>query len=188
MQTQLPGKPKPLPFKQLVCLHSACLNFSGIFCELCYFGLILFFFINWWQLPPVRDKIDMAIRLFSALKSEAQFLRPVIQEATISLAFAYKVTQYFSVVIRQGVHFLAHRLCWLIGEELVYNNKASPSMLFANPEMILAMWLFEELFSRRISDDNPVWETFNSCIVFSYFKSVSSSKWDNYCNNRSMYL
>lgn len=37
-----------------------------------------------------RDKIDMAIRIFSALKSEAQFLRPVIQEATISLAFAYK--------------------------------------------------------------------------------------------------
>lgn len=49
----------------------------------------------------LRDKIDMAIRIFSALKSEAQFLRPVIQEATISLAFAYKVTQYFnSLVVR----------------------------------------------------------------------------------------
>ncbi|XP_074321211.1 uncharacterized protein LOC141657772 [Silene latifolia] len=37
-----------------------------------------------------RDKIDMAIRLFDALKSESQFLRLVIQEATISLAVAYK--------------------------------------------------------------------------------------------------
>ncbi|KAH9605188.1 hypothetical protein KSS87_006613 [Heliosperma pusillum] len=37
-----------------------------------------------------RDKMDMAIRLFDALKSESQFLRLVIQEATISLAIAYK--------------------------------------------------------------------------------------------------
>ncbi|KAK9692274.1 hypothetical protein RND81_09G253100 [Saponaria officinalis] len=37
-----------------------------------------------------RDKIDMAVRLFDALKSESQFLRLVIQEATISLATAYK--------------------------------------------------------------------------------------------------
>ncbi|XP_057515552.1 uncharacterized protein LOC130797079 [Amaranthus tricolor] len=37
-----------------------------------------------------RDKIDMAVRLFDALKSESQFLRLVIQEATSSLAIAYK--------------------------------------------------------------------------------------------------
>lgn len=37
-----------------------------------------------------RDKIDMAVRLFDALKSESQFLRLVIQEATSSLATAYK--------------------------------------------------------------------------------------------------
>ncbi|GAB2246168.1 hypothetical protein Droror1_Dr00001661 [Drosera rotundifolia] len=43
------------------------------------------------RLPELfREKIDMAIRLFDALKSEPQFLRPVIQEATISLASAYK--------------------------------------------------------------------------------------------------
>ncbi|KAL6966667.1 hypothetical protein U1Q18_032453, partial [Sarracenia purpurea var. burkii] len=36
------------------------------------------------------DKIDMAIRLFNALKSEAQFLRLVIQDATNSLAIAYR--------------------------------------------------------------------------------------------------
>lgn len=37
-----------------------------------------------------RDKIDMAVRLFDALKSETQFLRLTIQEATSSLAVAYK--------------------------------------------------------------------------------------------------
>ncbi|KAL9260866.1 Proteasome adapter and scaffold protein ECM29-like protein [Drosera capensis] len=43
------------------------------------------------RLPELfREKIGMAIRLFDALKSEPQFLRPVIQEATISLASAYK--------------------------------------------------------------------------------------------------
>lgn len=37
-----------------------------------------------------RDKIDMARRLFNALKLEAPSLRPVIQEATNSLSLAYK--------------------------------------------------------------------------------------------------
>nr|XP_010313220.1 proteasome adapter and scaffold protein ECM29 isoform X1 [Solanum lycopersicum] len=37
-----------------------------------------------------RDKVDVASRLFAALQSEAQFLRLTIQEATNSLAFAYK--------------------------------------------------------------------------------------------------
>ncbi|XP_059624994.1 uncharacterized protein LOC132268214 [Cornus florida] len=37
-----------------------------------------------------RDKIDMAVRLFNALKLEAQFLRLTIQEATNSLAVAYR--------------------------------------------------------------------------------------------------
>ncbi|XP_058078401.1 uncharacterized protein LOC131226734 [Magnolia sinica] len=37
-----------------------------------------------------RDKIDMAVRLFDALKAENQFLRLTIQEATSSLAVAYK--------------------------------------------------------------------------------------------------
>ncbi|KAE9606271.1 putative proteasome component Ecm29 [Lupinus albus] len=37
-----------------------------------------------------REKIDMASRLFHALKAESQSLRFVVQEATISLAAAYK--------------------------------------------------------------------------------------------------
>ncbi|KAJ8543860.1 hypothetical protein K7X08_025478 [Anisodus acutangulus] len=37
-----------------------------------------------------RDKVDVASRLFDALQSESQFLRLTIQEATNSLAFAYK--------------------------------------------------------------------------------------------------
>ncbi|KAF9665771.1 hypothetical protein SADUNF_Sadunf16G0158400 [Salix dunnii] len=43
------------------------------------------------RLPHLfRDKIDMAVRLFDALKTEAESLRFVIQEATSSLAAAYK--------------------------------------------------------------------------------------------------
>lgn len=43
------------------------------------------------RLPHLfRDKIDMAVRLFDALKTEAESLRFVIQEATNSLAAAYK--------------------------------------------------------------------------------------------------
>lgn len=37
-----------------------------------------------------RDKVDIAVRLFDALKSEAQILRFAIQEATSSLSKAYK--------------------------------------------------------------------------------------------------
>ncbi|CAN1830461.1 Proteasome adapter and scaffold protein ECM29 [Linum perenne] len=43
------------------------------------------------RLPHLfRDKVDMAVRLFDALKMESQSLRSVIQEATNSLAAAYK--------------------------------------------------------------------------------------------------
>lgn len=38
-----------------------------------------------------RDKIDVAVRLFDALKLEAQYLRMIVQEATASLSVAYKV-------------------------------------------------------------------------------------------------
>ncbi|CAL5425499.1 unnamed protein product [Camellia sinensis] len=37
-----------------------------------------------------RDKIDIAVRLFDALRSEAQFLRLIIQDSTNSLAVAYR--------------------------------------------------------------------------------------------------
>ncbi|KAK3025960.1 hypothetical protein RJ639_040934, partial [Escallonia herrerae] len=43
------------------------------------------------RMPQIfRNKIDMAVRLFDALKSETQFLRLIVQEATNSLAVAYK--------------------------------------------------------------------------------------------------
>ncbi|KAK9169653.1 hypothetical protein Syun_001793 [Stephania yunnanensis] len=46
------------------------------------------------RMPEVfRDKIDMAVRLFDALKVEDQILRLTIQEATTSLAVAYKGAQ-----------------------------------------------------------------------------------------------
>lgn len=41
-----------------------------------------------------RDKIDMAVRLFTALKLEDPSLRLTIQEAATSLATAYKVISY----------------------------------------------------------------------------------------------
>ncbi|KAL8545025.1 hypothetical protein ACS0TY_005289 [Phlomoides rotata] len=37
-----------------------------------------------------RDKIDVAVRLFDALKLEEQYLRMIVQEATSSLSIAYK--------------------------------------------------------------------------------------------------
>lgn len=45
------------------------------------------------------NKIDMAVRLFDALKVEAQPLRLVIQEATNSLCTAYKVCTLSMVLI-----------------------------------------------------------------------------------------
>lgn len=51
----------------------------------------------WWLFfSPLSNKIDMAIRLFDALKVEAQSLRFVIQEATNTLAAAYKVCLFSS--------------------------------------------------------------------------------------------
>lgn len=44
----------------------------------------------------LSDKTDMAVRLFDALKVEPQSLRFIIQEATNSLATAYKVSYFFS--------------------------------------------------------------------------------------------
>lgn len=40
----------------------------------------------------VREKTDMAVRLFDALKVEAPSFRMAIQEAIISLASSYKVS------------------------------------------------------------------------------------------------
>lgn len=44
-----------------------------------------------------RDKIDMVVRLFGALKVESQSLRFIIQEATVSLSTAYKVCWFLSL-------------------------------------------------------------------------------------------
>lgn len=46
------------------------------------------------------NKIDMAVRLFDALKVEAQHLRLVIQEATNSLCTAYKVCYIFFIQLK----------------------------------------------------------------------------------------
>lgn len=64
----------------------------------------------------LRDKIDMAVRLFDALKAEAQSLRLVIQEATSSLAGAYKVCS--GMLDRLKVSF---SVFFLSGENLILN-------------------------------------------------------------------
>lgn len=46
---------------------------------------------------PFREKVDVAVRLFDALKFEAQYLRLIVQEATNSLAVAYMVLCISSV-------------------------------------------------------------------------------------------
>lgn len=43
----------------------------------------------------IREKIDMAVRLFNALKLEDQSIRLTIQESVTSLAIAYKVALLF---------------------------------------------------------------------------------------------
>lgn len=114
----LRGRPKHLPSKQSACLLRGCLNFLGMYISWCvsfhsptlldlpllpslfppspvpffrfHLKLILFWYaISFWIC--YRDKVDVASRLFYSLQSEAQFLRLTIQEATNSLAFAYKV-------------------------------------------------------------------------------------------------
>jgi proteasome component ECM29 len=53
------------------------------------------------RLPQLfRDKIDMAVRLFDALKVETPTLRFVIQEATNSLALAYKVMLFHFICLK----------------------------------------------------------------------------------------
>lgn len=88
---------KAFPFKRLDCLHSVCLNCSGILFYICCCPLVNFLFANFLKYRLhlcLRDKIDMAGRLFDALKVEDQSLRFTIQEATNSLAIAYKVFQF----------------------------------------------------------------------------------------------
>lgn len=89
------GMPRSLLFKQLDCLHIACLNFSGIFLlKSLSVGCLCFFldFIISLVAYSFREKIDMAVRLFNALKLESQFVRLTVQEATNAVAVAYKVS------------------------------------------------------------------------------------------------
>lgn len=81
-----------------VCLLLACLIYSGMIFS---YTSMFMFHLRYKELiflPPscCSDKTDMAIRLFTALRSEDQSLRLTIQEAATSLAGAYKVF-FFSV-------------------------------------------------------------------------------------------
>lgn len=68
-------------------------------------------FCNWLLFASFREKLDMAVRLFDALKMEAQFLRLVIQDATNALALAYKVNHFISTAfVNLHFHFHFHGL------------------------------------------------------------------------------
>ena len=60
--------------------------------------------------PHCRDKIDMATRLFDALKVESQSLRFIIQEATNSLAAAYMVYKLYFTYISELI--MDNHLFW----------------------------------------------------------------------------
>ncbi|KAJ0102383.1 hypothetical protein Patl1_05581 [Pistacia atlantica] len=78
------------------------------------------------RLPQLfRDKIEMAVRLFDALKVESPYLRLVIQEATSALAIAYKV-------------ILPHSLSKSLCESLCpYPNEGAPPTVLTNLEKLL---------------------------------------------------
>lgn len=75
-------------------IWNASFNYSMVLSLTYKLGLLCQVITNWTILCPFREKIDMAVRLFHALKVESQTLRFVIQEATISLAAAYKVCTF----------------------------------------------------------------------------------------------
>lgn len=110
------GTPNLSLIKLLDCLHSGCLSFSGSIPLLSFYWLeisvsstisqyivsMVFQYTRvlcrtFWEIifdfdfSPFRDTTDMAVRLFDALKVESQYFRLSIQEATNSLATAYKV-------------------------------------------------------------------------------------------------
>lgn len=81
-----------------------------------------------------RDKIDVAIRLFDALKLEAQNLRPIIQEATNSLAVAYqgapsKVLKDVELLLLQNsqVEQIEVRFCAVRWATSLFDLKHCPS-------------------------------------------------------------
>lgn len=86
-------------------------------------------FAQWPTLTSLcaREKIDMVVRLFSALKFEDQFLRLTIQDSITSLAGAYKVLKF-----RIHVYFTTFHLTSpnpLVGHHIILLDYCSPSSL-----------------------------------------------------------
>lgn len=79
-----------------------------------------------------RDKVDVAARLFDALKLEAQYLRLILQEATNSLAIAYKV-------LYQLVYFILSLLCISISAlmETCFESQDAPLKVLKDVELLL---------------------------------------------------
>ncbi|XP_075078275.1 uncharacterized protein LOC107799855 isoform X1 [Nicotiana tabacum] len=105
-----------------------------------------------------REKVDVARRLFDALQSEAQFLRLTIQEATNSLAFAYKdaphdvLNDLESLLLRSSqVEESEVRFCAIRWATLLFDMQHCPSRFIcmlgaADPKLDIREIALEGLF------------------------------------------
>ncbi|KAL9458549.1 hypothetical protein AB3S75_007422 [Citrus x aurantiifolia] len=124
------------------------------------------------RLPQLfRDKIEMAVRLFDALKLEASSLRLVIQEATTSLATAYKGAQ--TAVLIELEKLLLHnfnaeqsevRFCAVRWATSLFDLQHCPSRFIcmlgaADPKLDIREMALEGLFPAkdegRLISQNP---------------------------------
>ncbi|KAL0389274.1 UNVERIFIED_CONTAM: Proteasome adapter and scaffold protein ECM29 [Sesamum calycinum] len=105
-----------------------------------------------------RDKIDVAVRLFDALKLEGQYIRMIVQEATNSLAVAYKdapskVLQDVELLLLQNfqVEQSEVRFCAVRWATSLFNLKHCPSRFIcmlgaADPKLDIREMALEGLF------------------------------------------
>lgn len=105
----------------------------------------------------------MAVRLFNALRSEAQFLRLIVQDATNSLAVAYKVCHplkficdiaytYSLILLIQQFHVSS--INWNFGRVIFRMVVMSPSVVLGHDYMrnILFTWMFYLLYVVYLMD------------------------------------
>lgn len=119
----------------------------------------------------IRDKVDMAVRLFNALRSEAQFLRLIVQDATNSLAVAYKVCHplkficdiaftYSLILLIQQFHVSS--INWNFGRVIFCMVVMGPSVVLGHGKYTIYLDVLPSL--RCIFDGSP------SCNCFSFMQ------------------
>ncbi|CAE6013918.1 unnamed protein product [Arabidopsis arenosa] len=136
------------------------------------------------RLPQLfREKTEMAVRLFDALKLETQSLRSTIQEAIISLAAAYKDAPE-NILRDLEVLLLANslteqneaRFCALRWATSLYNSQHCPSLYIcmlsaADPKLDIREIALEGLFLKEegrsiVSNHNHKYPKFNEMLEY----------------------